>query len=79
MERQLMTIGLDYITDHRAYGHSEAMQALHDHACNWLLTIDCLVYADGLTLAEAIKAADAGFRGDNVRAARRFLASLPSE
>ena len=69
-------IGQDFILDGRAIGASAAMVALYSHACDWCLTIDCLHYGDGLPLADAIRVADAGFRGDNIRAARRVLATL---
>ena len=71
-----MRSGFDYITSPALYGHSEAMQALHEHACNWLLTVDCLAYPTGLTIEEAIRVADAGFIGEDVRKARKLLATL---
>lgn len=72
--------GRAYITCLHLYAEtfqcSPAMRALNDHACDWLLTIDGLVCEDGLSLEDAARAADAGFRGDSVKAARRFLATL---
>ena len=65
-----------YISDGYARGASPAMVALYSHACDWLQTIDCLHYGDGLALADAIRVADAGYRGDDIRAARRVLESL---
>ena len=52
---------------------SPAMRQLNDHACDWLLTIDCLVHDEGLSLEDTTRAADRGFRGEDVQSARRFL------
>ena len=66
-----------YITGYTELDQSDAMRAVTAHACDWLLTVDCLTYfRDGLTPEEAARVADAGFRGDDLKAARRFLATL---
>lgn len=60
-------------------GVSNAMIALYSHASNWMLTIDCLIgYRGALSIAEAVRVADAGYRGDDIRKARRVLATLPT-
>lgn len=71
-----MKTGLARIIDCAAHDNSAAMQALYDHACDWLLTVDCLADYDGITLADAVRIADAGFRGDDSHAAKRVLATL---
>lgn len=72
-----MRTGFAFITDSHATGTTPGMVALYDHATNWLLTVDCLTSCrDGLTGAEAARVADAGFIGDDIPAARRFLQSL---
>lgn len=70
------TTGREFILDGSTIGASAAMVELYSHACDWMLTIDCLHYGDGLALADAIRVADAGYRGDNIRAARRVLNKL---
>ena len=65
-----------YILDSYARSASPAMVALYSHACDWRLTVECLHCGDGLTLADAVRVADAGYRGDDIRAARRILSNL---
>jgi hypothetical protein len=72
-------VGFAFICDGSRYGASAACVDLFSHACDWLLTVDCLTaFRDGLTQAQAARVADAGYRGDDIRKARRVLATLPA-
>lgn len=73
-------LGRAFILDGYACGFSPAMQALHEHACGWLQTVDGLssdyeMQNDSLLARQdAMRAADIGFRGDDARKARAAIA-----
>lgn len=71
--------GRAFIVDCNGVGYSPAMLAFYSHACDWLQTVDALAYGGGLPLADAVRVADAGYRGDNIRRARRVLSELERE
>lgn len=72
--------GRAFILNGHAVGFSDAMQALHEHACGWLQTVDAISvdepenYRDSLlSRHDGMRAADLGYRGDSVGRACRFM------
>lgn len=76
------SVGRAFILYGYGCGFSPAMQALHEHACGWLQTVDGLssdyetANTTLLPRPDAIRAADIGFRGDDARKARVALSKV---